>query len=957
MSTHLLKKGLFFVFSMVAFNNLATAQRSDRFISSVYEQYERALTGCGDCLERLEPGGDTYAVDKLADELASIEKDISSRAKDRRTIAYDFLEMAISIKLNEIEQARIEYEAPEWHDERSYKNFQGVIERKLYSWKKAFQSQGEAWDKVQGLDERSKDVLLSMTGLSTDAGISKGWFDGKLWKLRSEALENRIADAEDFLYRKRVPDHTLLQLDNFISFAVYGQEGRNRNLSDAFSKYFMLYNSDGEKTTIDSFDELMKSKGRNTVWHPLYRAFKQTKAFEDERNLAVEADRLLNGSANSSTSELKDFIRRAAPRETALVALRKLCEKPIADKDYGRALSIVEEVEPYFESKLLYERTIADFSNFRSAIGKYADSVGDVSFEAAPTAGDINTSADEIRFFFSRYKNYMAVIPYNRGCGVFSPDSVSWNLVEEPSCNLASYEYFFDYLPRYDQESKLLEKQSDFLYKFSDISRAFRGAINIDYHRSHEHKVAFFVSSSAYQRHDPSFVEKTDAEYISPWSISPGITLQDRSSSVGFHGRVRGNANTDIYYAVTNPDGISYGRPISLDNTVNTPFSERSPVLSEDGNTLYFSSEGHGSLGGYDVFKVPVRVTGGRVEVIGQVEHIVEACSEADELYYQKIREGTKQEQVFFASNRGERGDFDVYELRRVVRKPNGTPPRPDEGNLDSPSPDEEKFLPDWPKGKLLLELECDTFKNATKITPTGHIWVRGRIYDSQGRLIKSGRITFTNINSRGASHDILEHDSGRYSALLKEGVRYQIVITATTVDNKGVEEYLNKYIELCTQNLTGNKYAHQDHQLRPIKKLQEERGETGFDFFFDTNKFVSSINNMETVEAYWRTQLKVLADMPSYKLRLEGYADVRGDETHNFNLARNRVNTVARYLKDEIGFSDSQLDLKVYGETERFNNYPDKDLEVIIPMRALNMEGQNKKWLKNRRVRIVFIE
>ncbi len=45
-----------------------------------------------------------------------------------------------------------------------------------------------------------------------------------------------------------------------------------------------------------------------------------------------------------------------------------------------------------------------------------------------------------------------------------------------------------------------------------------------------------------------------------------------------------------------------WGIPVNLGNVVNTPFNEETPFISGDGNTLTFSSEGHGSMGGYDIF-------------------------------------------------------------------------------------------------------------------------------------------------------------------------------------------------------------------------------------------------------------------------------------------------------------------------------------------------------------------
>ena len=45
-----------------------------------------------------------------------------------------------------------------------------------------------------------------------------------------------------------------------------------------------------------------------------------------------------------------------------------------------------------------------------------------------------------------------------------------------------------------------------------------------------------------------------------------------------------------------------WGVPVNLGNVVNTPYNEETPFISGDDNTLTFSSEGHGSMGGYDIF-------------------------------------------------------------------------------------------------------------------------------------------------------------------------------------------------------------------------------------------------------------------------------------------------------------------------------------------------------------------
>ncbi len=45
------------------------------------------------------------------------------------------------------------------------------------------------------------------------------------------------------------------------------------------------------------------------------------------------------------------------------------------------------------------------------------------------------------------------------------------------------------------------------------------------------------------------------------------------------------------------------GSTKNLGPTINTPEDEDAPFIHVDGQTLYFSSKGHKSMGGYDIFK------------------------------------------------------------------------------------------------------------------------------------------------------------------------------------------------------------------------------------------------------------------------------------------------------------------------------------------------------------------
>lgn len=65
--------------------------------------------------------------------------------------------------------------------------------------------------------------------------------------------------------------------------------------------------------------------------------------------------------------------------------------------------------------------------------------------------------------------------------------------------------------------------------------------------------------------------------------------------------REGGYGGLDIYLSERKADG-SWGDPENLGPEINTPFNEDRPFILADGITLHFSSQGHNSMGGFDLF-------------------------------------------------------------------------------------------------------------------------------------------------------------------------------------------------------------------------------------------------------------------------------------------------------------------------------------------------------------------
>lgn len=66
--------------------------------------------------------------------------------------------------------------------------------------------------------------------------------------------------------------------------------------------------------------------------------------------------------------------------------------------------------------------------------------------------------------------------------------------------------------------------------------------------------------------------------------------------------RPGGLGGFDIYMSIKLPDE-TWGMPVNIGEPVNTPNDENYPYITAEGTTLYFSSNGHNSIGGYDIFR------------------------------------------------------------------------------------------------------------------------------------------------------------------------------------------------------------------------------------------------------------------------------------------------------------------------------------------------------------------
>ncbi len=115
----------------------------------------------------------------------------------------------------------------------------------------------------------------------------------------------------------------------------------------------------------------------------------------------------------------------------------------------------------------------------------------------------------------------------------------------------------------------------------------------------------------------------------------------------------------DIYRCKKLPSG-EWGPPQNLSANINTTFDEDYPFLHADGKTLYFSSKGHNSMGGYDVFKSVYDSSSGTWSAPVNLDFAVSTPD--DDIFFMPDSGKTY---AYFASKRNSpAGRVDVYKLK-----------------------------------------------------------------------------------------------------------------------------------------------------------------------------------------------------------------------------------------------------------------------------------------------------
>jgi outer membrane protein OmpA-like peptidoglycan-associated protein len=340
------------------------------------------------------------------------------------------------------------------------------------------------------------------------------------------------------------------------------------------------------------------------------------------------------------------------------------------------------------------------------------------------------------------------------------------------------------------------------------------------------------------------------------------------------------SGNKNIYFSgVMNRERNLWGKGQSAGHEINTKFQEGSVYIHPDGRTMYFSSQGHNSLGGYDIFVSYVDDLGHWGEPINLGYPI---NTPYDDLFYSATASGRY---AYIASNRsGGKGGLDIYKVTYWGADKPMTSDVQDQliASIAKPVSDnavakpivvEEKSLTVF-KGKVLDAITKKPIDAAIEII-----------------LNKTGKV-FTSFHSNSAT--------GKFLLSLPAGANYGISVAA--------DGYLFHSENFDLPKSAGFNSVNKDIALKNIKVGSNIALRN---VFFNTGKWEVKSDSYAELERL----VALLNDVPSLQIEISGHTDNVGAESFNELLSQRRADAVVNYLVGK-GVDKKRLSAKGYGQS-----------------------------------------
>ncbi len=388
------------------------------------------------------------------------------------------------------------------------------------------------------------------------------------------------------------------------------------------------------------------------------------------------------------------------------------------------------------------------------------------------------------------------------------------------------------------------------------------------------------------------FSKWTGSEWTKAISISERINTKgnEGTCSISADGKIivftscernDTQGSCDLYYS-KKVNG-EWDAPINLGSSVNSPFWDSQPSLSNDGKTLYFSSDRPGGYGRKDLWMSELRANDNWTKAINLGKDVNTNTDEISPFIH------ANNKTLFFASD-GHIGmgglDLFMTEFKGgIYIKPEnlGFPMNSHEDQVALfMSSDAKKgyYSVDEKTRTQIYEFEIpieisDKFKKAN--------YVKGIVIDAKTKAKISAEIELIDLKTKQIIEKIKSDNlTGEYMAVLPNGSQYALYVSK---DNYFFKSLTFDYLEKTDAD--GKRID------ILLEQFQKDVKEVLNNIFFDTGKYDLRIES--NVELEKLTNL--LKQNPSLKIEISGHTDDIGKDTDNQLLSAQRANSVVNYL------------------------------------------------------------
>lgn len=387
---------------------------------------------------------------------------------------------------------------------------------------------------------------------------------------------------------------------------------------------------------------------------------------------------------------------------------------------------------------------------------------------------------------------------------------------------------------------------------------------------------------------------KEDGSWQSPKRLPKEINTKYHESSASFSpdmnelyfvsDKPEGFGGKDIYVAKLSLKGskekLDYDEAENLGAIVNTPYDENGVYMDVEGKTLYFSSEGHNSMGGYDIFKSEFK--DGKWSIPENLGYPINSAD--DDLFFSFSRDGRHAYYSTFDPNGF--GDRDLFMITLLG---------PEKPMMFSENYDYLAYLVVPIKENALHE-KMEIKENLITI-------VRGKIMDAITLSPLGGVIVEIYDNELGMMVASFESNSrtGEYMVSLNSGKNYGFAVKA--------KEYMFHSENLVIPPATTVQEIYLDFLLNKVtvgSKIILKN------IFFDFDK--ATLRNESAAEL--DRLVKMLRDVPTLKIEISGHTDNVGSDEYNKKLSKDRAKAVVDYLIVQ-GIEEDRLTFAGYGESQ----------------------------------------